>query len=133
MVTEMVVKESLSEQMIESGAELTRHLDAENMAVTASLWFYDTDANDWRFLIATADIRSEGIREIYKKVEAVVTAMPPNNSIELKDISVLDSDDPLISTLRVGVRTGTGISRIRFSRNMINGTYIEDAFIYRLT
>jgi hypothetical protein len=133
MVTEVVVKESLSQQMIESGAKLTRQLDAEGMAVTASLWFYDTDANDWRFLIATADIRSEGVREIYKKVQSVVTAMPSDSSIALKDITVLDSDDPLISILRIGVRTGTGISCIRFSRNMINGTYIEDAYIYRLT
>ena len=133
MVTEVVVKESLSEHMIASGAELTRQLDAKGIAVTGALWFYDSDANDWRFLIATADVRSEGVREAYKKVQAVVTAMPIDNSIPLKDISVVDSDDPVISTLRVGVRTGAGISHIRFSRNMINGTYIEDAYIYRLT
>ena len=132
MATEVVVKESLSEHMIASGAELTRRLDDAGMAVTAALWFYDSDANDWRFLIATADLRSEGVRETYKKVQSVVTAMPPDNLIALKDISVVDSDDPLISTLRIGVQTGTGISNIRFSRNMINGRYIEDAYIYRL-
>jgi hypothetical protein len=133
MATEVVVKESLSEQMMEAGAALTRQLDASGLAVTAALWLYDTDANDWRFLIATADVRSEGLRETYKKVQSIVTAMSSDNLIALKDISVVDSDDPVISTLRIGIRTGTGISRIRFARNMINGRYIEDAYIYRLT
>ena len=133
MVTELVVKESLSEQMITAGAELTRRLDEKGMAVTAALWLYDADTMDWRFLIATAGLRSEGVKETYKKVQSVVADMPSEKSIALKDISVVDSDDFVVSILRVAVRTGTGISNIRFSRNMINGTYIEDAYIYRLT
>jgi hypothetical protein len=39
---------------------------------------------------------------------------------------------PLLQLLKGAIQTGPGINGIRFSRNMINGTYIDDAFIYRL-
>jgi hypothetical protein len=38
----------------------------------------------------------------------------------------------MITLLRVALRTGPGIGGIRFSSNVINGTLIEDAYIYRL-
>ena len=64
----------------------------------------------------------------------MVEAVPEDQSIiSLKDISVVDSSDQLISLLKVAVKTDKGISSIRFSRNMINGTLVEDTYIYRLT
>ena len=52
MATEVVVKESLSSEMISVGAELTRLLDAEGFPVTASFWFYLSETNTWRLVIA---------------------------------------------------------------------------------
>jgi hypothetical protein len=34
--------------------------------------------------------------------------------------------------LRTAIRTDSGINGIRFSNNSINGTVIEDAYIYRI-
>jgi hypothetical protein len=133
MVTEMVVKEALSEQMMSSGAELIRRLDEAGFVVSAALWFYDSEANDWRFIIATPDLHRVGVRAAYKEVHLVVAAMPKERSIPLKSISVVDPANPTISVLRVALKTGTDIAGIRFSRNMINGTFIEDSYIYRLT
>jgi hypothetical protein len=55
------------------------------------------------------------------------------SKIPLKDITILDSNDSLITLLRLAIKTGDGISGIRFSQNVINGTLIEDAYIYRIT
>lgn len=134
MVTEMVVKESLSEQMISAGSELTRRLDEGGLAVSAALWFYNPESNDWRLIIASPDVHTKGLKTFYKEVQSVLKTIPEGQStISLKDISVVDSSEPLIALLRVALRTSSGISGIRFSRNMINGTLIEDAYIYRLT
>lgn len=133
MVTEMVVKESLSEQMILAGSELTRRLDEAGLTVSAALWFFDPDSNYWRLIIASPEVRAKGVKAIYKEVQSVVRAIPEVQSIPLKDISVVDSNDPLISLMRVAIKTGDGIAGIRFARNMINGVLIEDAYIYRLT
>jgi hypothetical protein len=133
MVTEMVVKESLSEQMISAGSELTRRLDESGLRVSAALWFYDPESNAWRFIIATPEVRDKGLKTIYREVQAAIRNLPEHQSIPLKDISVVDSNDPLISLMRVAIGTGDGIAGIRFTRNMINGVLIEDTYIYRLT
>lgn len=134
MVTEMVVKEALSGEMISAGAELTRQLDKARFSVYASLWFYVPETNTWRFIIASPDVRTRGLKKAYKQVQSIVSKVPEDQPrIALKDITVVDSTDPLISLLRVAIKTGDGISGIRFSQNMINGVLIEDGYIYRLT
>jgi len=130
----MVVKESLSNEMISAGSELTRRLDESGFLVSAAFWLYEPDSNAWRFTIGSPEVRTQGLKAAYKQVQSVVTAIPEDQpKIPLKDISVIDSNDPFISLLRVGIRTGGGIAGIRFGRNMINGVLIEDAYIYRLT
>jgi hypothetical protein len=129
-----MVKESLSNEMISAGSELTRRLDESGFLVSAAFWLYESDSNTWRFIIGSPEVRTQGLKAAYKRVQAVLAAMPEDQSaIPLKDISVLDSNDPFISLMRVAVRTGGGISGIRFTRNMINGVLIEDSYIYRLT
>jgi len=134
VVTELVVKESLSSEMIAAGAELTRRLDESGFLVSAAFWLYETDSNSWRFVIGSPEVRTKGLKAAYKTVQTVVAAIPEDHpKISLKDISVVDFTDPFISLLRVAVRTGDGIAAIRLGRNMINGVLIEDAYIYRLT
>jgi hypothetical protein len=133
MVKEMVVKESLSSEMISAGAELTQQLEAARLIIDASLWFYTTDSNAWRFIIASPEVRVNGPKWVYKKIQTIIFRMPPEKSvISLRDITVVDNQDPLISLLRVAVKTGEVVSNIRFSQNVINGVLIEDAYIYRI-
>jgi len=134
MVTEMVVKQSLTDEMISAGAELTRRLDDARFIVPASLWFYAPETNGWRFVIGSPEVRTRGPRWAYRQIQTVVSKIPePKNRIPLKDITVIDSNDPLIKLLKAAIKTGDGISGIRFTQNVINGTPIEDAYIYRMT
>lgn len=129
----MVVKESLSSEMISAGAELTRQLDNARLIIDASLWFYTTDNNVWRFIIASPEVRAHGPKWMYKKIQTVIFKMLPEQSvIPLKDISVVDNHDPLIALLRVAISPVNGISGVRFSQNVIDGVLIEDAYIYRI-
>jgi hypothetical protein len=134
MATEVVVKESLSSEKITAGAELTRLLDAANFPVTASFWFYFSETNVWKLVIASPRIKDNGPKEAYERIQAVIASIPDNGlKISLRDVVVLDSTDSLVSLLRIAIVTGPGISGIRFSQNGINGVFIEDAYIYRLT
>lgn len=134
MVTETLVKESLSIEMISAGQKLTLLLDENNFNVTASLWFYMADVNIWRFIIASTEVGNKGLKATYERVQQIISKAPASKSkIALKDISLLDSSDPLISLLKIALRTDTRTSGIRFSQNTINGVLIEDAYIYRLS
>lgn len=134
MVTEALVKESLSSEMIAAGAELTRRLDAAaRFVVSASLWLYTAENNTWRFVIGSPEVRSHGPKQAYRQVQSVISRIPVEQvRIALKDITVIDSNDPLLSLLRMALKTGDGVSGIRYTHNVINGTLIEDSYIYRI-
>ena len=51
---------------------------------------------------------------------------------KLDEIGLLDQNAELVKLLRIAIHTGPGIGRIRFSKNVINGHFIEDALIYRV-
>lgn len=55
MAEETVVKEILNNEMIEAGEGLTRQLDQARLGISASLWFYITESNVWRFIIASPE------------------------------------------------------------------------------
>ena len=134
MVTEVVVKDSLSSEMISAGAELTQRLDNSRFIVSASLWFYIPETNVWRFVIGSPEVRIGGPKKAYKQVQSVLSRIPEDQpKIPLKDITVIDSKDPLIMLLKSAITTGDEIAGIRFTHNVINSVVIEDAYIYRLT
>ena len=134
MAEEVVVKEVLTKEMIEAGAELTRLLDQTPLVVSASLWLYIPESNIWRLIIVSPEVETSGPRKVYQKIQPVLSQILEEKlSIGLKDISVVENNNPLIALLRMAIRTGDGISGIRFSRNTINGHFIEDAYIYRMT
>jgi hypothetical protein len=50
----------------------------------------------------------------------------------LDDVTLSRPDEPIIALLRTAIHTGPGVGGIRFKNNAINGTLIEDAYIYRM-
>ena len=126
--------EVLTDTMISAGKELTRRLDAAGFRVDASLWSYSPESNSWHLIIASPEIKLRGPRRTYSKIQSILSKAPKaREEISLSDISVVESNAPLIKLLRVAIKTGRTISDIRFSRNTINGVFIEDAYIYRIT
>jgi hypothetical protein len=134
MAEETLVKEVLTKEMIQAGADLMRRLDEAHLRVSALLWLYIPDANLWRLVIASPAVRDDGPKKVYQKIQSVLSKIADDEStISLQDISVVEPDDPLISLLRASLKTEAGISGIRCSRNAIDGHFIEDAYIYRVT
>ena len=125
-------KTVLVEKDIQEGKRLIEALDKTDFEVEAALWFYLTDSDEWRLLIASPFAEKNGPKKAYSFIQSILAQLPPPSGISLKDISVLSPKDHLISLLRIAILTGPGISGIRFTRNVINNTLIEDAYIYRI-
>ena len=134
MAQDVVVKESLTEAMIRAGAALTRKLDERRWPVVASLWLYASEANQWRLLLASPLVASDGPRKSYEIVQAALAATPAaEGTMSLSDVGVTEPTAPLISLLRAAVGTGPVVGGLRFTREVINGRFIEDAYIYRMS
>jgi hypothetical protein len=130
---DVVVKESLSEALVRDGAALVEKLDEAGWRPSAALWFYFTDANAWRLLLASPEVTTKGPREAYTAIQRALAELDPTQrELALEDIGVMPIDHPIVGLLGVMVRTGPGIGRMRFSKNVINGQFIDDALIYRL-
>lgn len=128
-----MVTGTFTAQMEAAGTALIAALDKAGMEISAALWLFITEQNGWMFVLATPEVASSGPKRVYQRIQSVIAHWDQQlPSIGLADVSVVQPDHPIISLLAKAVKTSSGISGIRFSRNTINGHFIEDAYIYRI-
>jgi len=128
-----VVKDQLTDAMIEAGAELTLKLDDAGLLTNAALWLFVPEINEWRLLFASPDVSAQGPRKVYERIRLVLEQLGDKASASpLSAIVLLDHNAELVKLLKTAIRTGSSVGRIRFSKNVINGHFIEDALIYRV-
>ena len=133
MAENTVVKEQLTEDMIEVGARLTEKLDEMGLPVAAAMWLFTAEINEWRLLFASPELPTGGPQAVYRKIAEARQALADKAAAApMSVIGLLDPNDQLVQLLRTALKTSGAVSRIRFSKNSIKGHFIEDALIYRL-
>lgn len=132
MVKDILVAESLSDSMMTAGSRLIERLDAKCAQVSSAFWLYFSEDRAWKLIIASPLVDERGPRDYYRVViGANSLALPGEEVISLNDIEVRSVTNKIVQLLKYAIGTGNEISGIRFSRNTINGHFIEDAYIYR--
>lgn len=129
-----MVATTLTDGMIKSGAELVQKLDERGLQPDAAFWLYFPDPQEWKLVIVEVKLDQHGPREIYGEIQNVISDSKEDiGSLPLDWVTLAKPDSPVVRLLGAAIRTGPGVSGIRFTHNVINGTLIEDAYIYRLT
>lgn len=132
MAEEGVVKEQLTTEMIDAGAALTESLDSLGLPVQSAFWLYDAQINEWRLIIASSDAATKGPRAVYRSIQEAIDQLGPSAvAAPFSAIRVVEPGAELVRLLGSAVRTGAGIGRVRFQKNVIKGHFIDDALIYR--
>lgn len=131
MAEETLVKEQLTDEMIQAGAALTRQLDHAGWPVSASLWFFEPDDNEWKLMLASPTVTGSGPKAAYDAVSEALSALNEHLS-RLQHIRVVAPNHPIIRLLATAISTGPTIGGIRFSKNTINARFIDDAYLYRV-
>ena len=128
-----MVEETLTPELVESGAELVRKLDASGLAPDAAFWLYSPDNESWKLILVEVTLARRGPRAGYAEIQKVLSRHAGELSGLMLHHLVLEKPDAqIISLLRKVSRTGRGVSGIRLKNNVIDGTLIEDAYIYRV-
>ena len=128
-----MVERVLTDQLIDSGSALLAALDESSVEVDAALWFYFGDIRDWRLILSLPKLIRKGPRAAYEAVQKSAKKLAKSGKeLPLSNVTVAKRNAPLLELLKVAIRTGPGISGVRFTQNTINGQLIEDAYIYRL-
>ena len=132
MAKDILVTESLTDSMMKTGAKLIERLDAKNSEVKSAFWLYFSEEKTWKLMVASPLVDKEGPRVYYKRiVDANTQATTEEEIVSLNDIGVINTNHQIVQLLKFMIATGDGTSGIRFSRNTINGVFIEDTYIYR--
>ncbi len=133
MDKEILVSNFFTTEMKSAGKRLIERLDELNFSPDAALWLFFSEENIWKLLLSSELVRTEGPRNYYKKILEINKKTDPEDLIiSLNDIGVTDKSNQTIQLLKSAISTGPGISGIRFSKNTINGMFIDDSYIYRI-
>jgi hypothetical protein len=133
MAKSVLVTGEFTEIMGKAGAALLRRLDTGHADIRSAFWLYFADVKAWKLVLASKKVDIEGPREFYKRIVSANKAAAKNEHVlSLNDIGVANMSSPIV--MLIGIAIGTprdAVGSTRFSRNTINGNYIEDAYIYR--
>lgn len=128
-----MVNNNLTDERIKAGESLIREADTSKLIIEAALWFYFQEKGYWKLMLSIKGVEQEGPKSIYNKLQKILVKANIKDSLPLSEIVLAKPRAPLLELLKIAVRTGPGISNIRFTENVINGQLIPDAYIYRLT
>ncbi len=134
MAEDTVVKEQLTEAMIEGGSLLTEKLDEMGLPVAAAMWLFVSEINEWRLLFASPELPTGGPQAVYRRIAEARQALEDKAAATpMSVIGLLNPNDQLVQLFQAAFQGSAGVSRVRFSENSIDGHFIEDALIYRIT
>src|ERR1700691_721485 len=112
MAEDTVVKEYLSAEMIEAGAELAAKLDAMGLPIVAALWLFEPEINEWRLLIASPEVPASGSPDVYHKIQEARRALGDKAAaVPMSLISEVDPNREPVRSFRMEMPTGEGLSR----------------------
>jgi hypothetical protein len=129
-----MAEEALVESRVRDSADLVSALDAQGDAPTVALWYYYSDSELWRVLIAgpTFDpLLPRDESQAYRKIAAAIQRCSLD-SLTIADVKPVRTDDPILQAARFMMRTpGSAIVRAYFQNNTINGLFIKEMIVLR--
>lgn len=133
MAQDILVTDSFNRSMQLAGDKLVKRLDQMNAKVTSAFWLYITEEKTWKLVIASPSIDANGPRTYYNMIlDANAKAGISEETVSLNDIAVTSPNNQIVRLLKMAVGTeANDVAGIRFSRNTVNGYFIEDCYIYR--
>jgi hypothetical protein len=128
-----MVVETLTSEMMDAGARLVRKLDASGIPPDAAFWLYSPDSESWKLILVEVQLARQGPRAGYSAIQKVLAKYADELSgLTLQHLVLERPDARIVSLLRKALRTAPGVSGVRFKSNVIDGTLVDDAYVYRV-
>ncbi len=132
MAKDILVADRLTDIMTNSAAHLIAQLDKNDAQIKSAFWFFNPEKKMWRLILASPLVSTEGPRLFYKRILKATKELGDDELICLHDITASTMSNKIVQLIKTAVATkNNDISDIRYSKNAVNGTFIEDSLIYR--
>jgi len=106
-------------------------LEGNGFPLKAALWVYGSDAERWRFVICPTQGRKDSTTFYRDFAKAINAAGAQASLLGLDRVDIVEDTSPLVSQLGKTIRVQGG-GPVRFTNNVINGVFLEDALILKL-
>jgi hypothetical protein len=127
-----MVEANLTKELIDAGARLVKKLDERGLAPDAAFWLYFPEEQTWKLSLVEVKLVKKGPKAAYAEVQKILAKYSQElMNIKLDDLVLEKPDARIVELIRKAVRTGLAISGIRFKNNVVDGTLIDDAYVYR--
>ena len=103
-----------------------------DVRVRAAFWWYFPESQEWRLVIATPLVDEVGPLSAYGRIQAELNAISPSLTLSLQNISLISPKDERVKAFKKQLKIAPNPGGVRFTHSALNGTYIEDAYVYRL-
>ena len=113
---------------VDGGRRLLERLRHARFPFVAALWYYFSEPEVWRLVIASPEVDSTGPYRAYETVQQQLMSLS-ETGLTLSDVSVVSPTRPLIAALRAGLPL-TGSDGKQLHHTFVGGMYIDDAYVY---
>jgi len=124
----------LVESVVTDSIKLIEELDRLGDNPTNALWYFFSDAEEWRLLIAGPafdQLLPKDGSLAYQKIAKAITASDLN-SLTIADVKLVRTDDAVLAATRFALKTRPdGVVRAHFRENTFNGVYVKEMLVLR--
>lgn len=136
MAGEILVRASLNDQMLEAGTKLLQDIKDADFEVIAAFWLFFAEAGEWRLVLVSPRVDRDGPRKLYAELsERLYNGKEKIYGIDIINVTFMSPNDKIVGAL-AGANwsykrsLGYGLSGQRLYDIYLNGTYIEDIYLY---
>jgi len=127
MAESTLLKEPLTQEMIDLGVGLLRVLDAMNIPVSSAFWLFDEEVNGWKLKLAAANTEIT-----YHQIADARRALGlSREQFPLDLVSITDTRNEIVRALHAEFSEGPYTTPKRLGRGAIRGRFIDDAYVYK--
>ena len=129
-----MAEETLVESLISDSINLVQELDNQASGPNNVVWYYYSDAEVWRLLIASSTfdhlLPKEEVRAYEICARAITSAKL--NSLTIADVKLIRTNDPVLTATKFLLKTpANGIVRAHFRDSVFNGIFVKEMLILR--
>ena len=129
-----MAEEALVESSVTDSVKLVEELDKQGDTPSNVLWYFVSDAEVWRLLVAGKSFDSLLPKDESHAYQKIARAIGSANltSLSIADVKLVRTDDPVLVATTFVIKTpADGVVRAHFRDNTFNGIFVKEMLVLR--
>ena len=124
----------LVSEMIADGKKLLVALDKTELKVTTAFWYYLEESESWRIVLSSPYMtKHDHYHQAFRLVHKAITENDLWETFDYVHLVLVSPKDEKVRLLRKDISArGKDLRGVRRRKSMIDRTYFEDVYVFRM-